>query len=165
MQPGIFNQFVGLVGTLCIIAFIDVQVFWACLVGAAVTGVIYVLSQKRMFNLNRGQNNEFERQVDILSSHNAEDVKTHFRNLTIWNIKLSDLETINFSLTWVVLAGVLLCSIVLVASSAALSFGRVVSIIMYVFGFMESVMAFPLYYQQIIRLQEIAGRLNHSRTS
>jgi len=158
--PDIFNQFIGLVGTLCIIVFINIQVFGACLAGAAVIGMIYILSQKKMLNLNKGQNNEFERQVDIIAFHSSENVKTHFRNLMAWNIKLSDLETINFSLTWVVLAGVLVFSIVVVASSATSSFGQVVSIVMYVFGFIESVMTFPLYYQQMIRLREIASRLS-----
>jgi hypothetical protein len=59
----------------------------------------------------------------------------------------------------VILAAVLLASIIVVATSASASFGQVVSTVMYVFGFMESVMTFPLYYQQVIRLQEIAGRL------
>jgi len=158
--PDIFNQFIGLVGTLCIIVFINIQVFWACLAGAAVIGMVYILSRKKMLNLNKGQNNEFERQVDIIAFHSSENVKTHFRNLMAWNIKLSDLETINFSLTWVVLAGVLVFSIVVVASSATSSFGQVVSIVMYVFGFIESVMTFPLYYQQMIRLREIASRLS-----
>ena len=157
--PEIFNHFIGLVGTLCIIAFINIEVFMACLVGAAVTSMIYLLSQKKILNLNKGQNNEFERQVDIIASHKREIVKSHFRNLMTWNIKLSDLETINFSLTWVVLAAVLVCSIVVVASSASVTFGQVVSTVMYVFGFIESVIAFPLYYQQMIRLHEIANRL------
>jgi len=39
--PDIVNHFIGLVGTLGIIVFINVRVFWACLVGAAVTSIIY----------------------------------------------------------------------------------------------------------------------------
>ena len=117
------------------------------------------MSQNKILNLNKGQNNELERQVDIIASRDTDSVKTHFQNLVAWNIRLSDLETINFSLTWVVLTGVLLGSILLAATSTETSFGQVVSIVMYVFGFMESVMTFPLYYQQMIRLREIAGRI------
>ena len=157
--PDIFNQFVGLVGTLGIIVFIDLNVFWACMIGTSLTCMIYLFSQKKMLDLNKGQNDEFERQVDIITSNSSEKLRCHFKNLMKWNIRLSDLETINFSLTWLVLAGVLLYSIVLVASSDNSSLGQVLSIIMYVFGFMESVMTFPLYYQQMVRLQDIATRL------
>ena len=156
--PDIFNHLIGLVGTLFIIASIDVRIFGACLAGAALTAAVYTLSQKKMFTLNRGQNNELERQVEVLSSHSSERVHTHFRKLMKWNIKQSDLETVNFSITWFILAGVLLFSVV-ATSSATSSFGQIVSVIMYVFGFIESVLAFPLYYQQMVRLQEIAGRL------
>ncbi len=157
--PAIFNQFVGLVGTLCIIAVIDFRIFPVCLAGAFLTCGIFWLSQKKILVLNKGQNDEFEKQVDILAAHSPGSLGKHFHDLMGWNIKLSDLETLNFSLTWIVLAGVLLYSIVVAASSDASSFGRVVSIVMYVFGFISSVMAFPRHYQQMIRLNDIAARM------
>lgn len=58
------------------------------------------------------------------------------------------LLTLNFSHSWLVLAGVLIYSLVLAASLPESSFGSVVSIIMYVYGFIDSVMTFPLYYKQ-----------------
>ena len=158
--PDIFNQFVGMAGTLCIIAFINMQVFFSCLIGLLFTGFIFSLSQKKMFFLNKGQNDELEKQVDIIAGNRPENIKKHFKNLMGWNIRLSDLETINFSFTWAVLAGVLLYSVVTVASSDMSSFGQVVSVVMYVFGFIDSVMTFPLYYQQVIRLNDIAARLS-----
>lgn len=163
--PDVFNQLVGFVGTLGIIALIDIQVFGTCLSGAIITGLIYMLSQRKMMDYNRGQNDEFERQVDVIASNSSEHIKAHFRNLVKWNIKLSDLETLNFSLTWMVLAGVLVYSIAVVAASETATFGQVLSLVMYVFGFIESVMTFPLYYQQVIRLQEITWRLAHPQRS
>ena len=157
--PDLFNHFIGLVGALAIIFFINIQVFWTCLAGAAVISIIYALSQNKIHRLNMGQNNEFEKQVDIIASQDSTGVKTHFKNLMVWTIRLSDLETINFSLTWLILTAVLIASILVAATLAETSFGQVVSIIMYVFGFIESVMTFPLHYQQIIRLQEIGTRL------
>lgn len=165
--PDIFNQFIGVVGTLCIIAWIDINTFVACLVGSGLTWLIFFLSQNRIFAMNRGQNDELEKQVEIIAQqagpssnghHAPNRLEKHLKTLMGWNIKLSDLETLNFSMTWIVLAGVLIYSVVAVSSSGA-SPGRVVSAVMYVFGFIESVMTFPLYYQQVIRLEEIAGRL------
>jgi ABC-type multidrug transport system fused ATPase/permease subunit len=157
--PDIFNHLVGLMGTLCIIMFIDIKVFFACLIGALLTWVIYLVSQKKILNLNKGQNDEFEIQVDHIVSQNRNGLKNHFRNLMKWNIKLSDLETVNFSLTWIVLTGSLIGSIFVIVSSGAVTFGHMVTIIMYVFGFIESNLAFPFYFQQMVRLHDIAGRL------
>ncbi len=157
--PDIFNHMVGLAGTLLIIVFINPMVFWVCLGGAVLVTCIFALSQKKMFSFNKGQNDELERQVDAISSPNKENLRSHFHKVMQWNIKLSDLETINFSLSWLVLSGVILSSIVVVAASGTATSGEIIAIIMYVFGFVESIMTFPLYYQQLVRLQEIAGRL------
>jgi len=157
--PGLFSHLIGLVGTLVIISFIDIRIFLACLAGAAITSIIFYFSQNKMLYLNKGQNDEFEKQVDLISSHDRSKIKTHFSLLTRWNIRLSDLETINFSLTWVALSFALLFTIVVAGSSETATFGQVITIVMYVFGFIESILTFPLYYQQTIRLQEIASRL------
>ncbi len=157
--PGIIQQFINLAGTLIIIVFIDVKVFFACLISVAITAVIYGFSERRIFRLNKGGNDEIEKQVDILASNNEVKIHNHFKNLMAWRIKLSDLETLNFSLIWIVLAAVLVFTVITVTSSGNVTFGQVVSTVMYVFGFIESIMIFPLYYQQIIRLQEIATRL------
>lgn len=157
--PDIFNHVVGLAGTLISIVFISPTVFWLCLGGAVLVGGIYVLSKNKMFNLNKGQNDELEKQVDVISSADKRNLRVHFHKVMRWNIKLSDLETINFSLAWLVLSGSMLLSIIVVASSGTATSGEVLAIVMYVFGFVESIMAFPLYYQQLVRLQEIAGRL------
>ncbi len=157
--PDVINQLIGLVGTLFIIAFMNIRVFGVCMAGTATIVTIYLVSQNRMLTLNKGQNDEFECQVDLIAAQQKEKIKDHFRSLMTWRIKLSDLETINFSLTWVALAGVLILSIAIVATSGVFTMGQVLSVVMYVFGFLESVMAFPLYYQQLVRLREIAIRL------
>ena len=109
--------------------------------------------------MNRGGNDEIEKQVDILRSKNEAGIRGHFAALMRWRIKLSDLETINFSLIWIALAGVMVFTVMSATASGKLSFGQIVSTVMYVFGFIEAIMAFPIYYQQMIRLREIAGRL------
>ncbi len=157
--PDIFNHLVGLTGTLCIILFMDTKVFIACIMGIGVTTLIYKFSKNKMMNLNKGQNDEFEKQVDVLASKSKKRLNSYLTNVMGWNIRLSDLETINFSLTWMVLTAVLLTTLLVVASPGTASFGHILTMVMYVFGFIESILAFPLYYQQLVRLQEIARRL------
>lgn len=158
-MPAILNHLIGLIGTLLIIFFISFKVFAACLVAAVFTAIVYAISERRIYQLNRGGNSELEKQVDVLRSGKNEVTGDHFKKLMNWQIKLSDLETLNFSLIWIVLAGVLVFSIVTMTSDGHTSFGQIVAVVMYVFGFTESIMTFPLYYQQLIRLKEIAVRL------
>lgn len=157
--PDIVNHFMGLSGTLVIIFFIQVKVFWLCIAGAVLTGLIFFISGNRMLALNKGQNDEFENQVALIEAKEPKQLSGHFKRLMRWNVRLSDLETINFSLTWIALSGILLSTVFLTVSSGASSFGHVITIVMYVFGFIESILTFPLYYQQMIRLQDITERL------
>lgn len=157
--PSIFHQGVNLIGTLIIILFIDWRIFSICLLAVAITWLIYSFSAKKIYQLNQGSNNELEQQVEHLKSRNKQQVNHHFRRLMRWQIRLSDLETINFSLVWIALTATLIYAIVAATLSGNTSFGQVVAIVMYVFGFIGSILEFPLYYQQLVRLQEIAERL------
>jgi len=74
-------------------------------------------------------------------------------------IKISDLDTKNFSLIWIALSLVLSFTVYEITTSGSSSLGQIVSAVMYVFGLIESMVAFPIYYMETIRLQEIAGRL------
>lgn len=158
--PGILQEFINMAGTLAILLMMDVDVFFACLIAVGITFAVYRLSERRIFRLNEGGNDELERQVDVLRSNKNGRIETHFKNLMHWNVKLSDQETVNFSLIWIVLASVLVFAVATMSSSGNATFGQIVAVVMYVFGFIESVMAYPLYYQQLIRLSEISTRLS-----
>ena len=160
--PGILLQFIGVVGTLAIILTVGWQILVACLIAIALIMLIYALSGKRIFDLNKGENDELERRVDVFASRNRTRIRTHLRDLMRWEIRLSDLETINFPLIWIVLAGVLIFTVVFVTTSGGASFGQIVATVMYVFGLTEGLIALPLYYQQLVRLKEISARLAHS---
>jgi len=157
--PSLLNEFISLFGTLIIIAWIDVRVFFACLGAAAFTVVVYGLSSGKIFWLNQGMNDEMERQVAVLESGDRPAVQGHFNFLTRWQIRMSDLETWNYSFIWLALSAVVIYTIVAVATSGTATMGQVVAAVMYVFGFVEATLAFPLFYAQLVRLREIASRL------
>lgn len=157
--PEISHNFINLAGTLVIIGFLHIKILWVCLAAVMFTVLIYWITSSRILGLNKGQNDEFEKQVGYISKGNLKQVRAHYHRLMGWKIKLSDLETINFFGVWLGLAAALVSAVILLGEAEGASVGAAVSIIMYVFGFIESVIAFPLYYQQLVRLKEISGRL------
>ena len=138
---------------------LNAKVFASCLAATVVVVIIFAVTSKTTYKFNQGVNDETENQVNVLSKGGIPEVSAHFRNIMRWNIRLSDLETVNFSLSWLVMIGVLVYSIVATIQSGVTTHGRVLSILMYVFGYIESVVAAPLFYQQFVRLQEISHRL------
>lgn len=163
--PSLFAIFIGLLGSSVMLGLLDVRLLFCCLAATLLIAIIYLLSEKRIFTYNRRQNDEFEQQVDVLESNRRRRVDLHFGRLMKWKIKLSDLETVNFSMVWIVLTGLLLGSLVLIVSNDSFSYGLKITSIMYVFEFVDMVMGFPVFYQEIIRLREIMQRLSGGESS
>lgn len=157
--PEIMINLIGLVGTLIILAFISKIIFISCLVVTILIIVVYALTTKRNIYLNKNYNDVLEKQVENISRKNYK-IEKHFTNLMRWNIKLSDLETINFSIIWFFMIALLLFSIKSSVVGGIVEYGTIFSIIMYVFGYIENSLTLPLYYQQLVRLKEISERLN-----
>ena len=156
--PGLVTGVIGLGGTLLILSALNQPVFIGCLVVTLVSAAVYALTGKLTTGYNQGLNDERERQVDAVQSGDAARLRLHLRDLMRWNIRLSDLEAVNFGVVWLFLMGLLVFSIGS-AAERTVEYGTVFAVVMYVFQFTESVIVLPLYYQQWLRLREISGRL------
>jgi hypothetical protein len=158
--PYIIESIVGLAGTIIILFALNFKIFVSVMAATLLIGIIYALTSNKTYSLNSGFNEEMEKQVTVLSGNNKPAIQNHFKNITKWSIKLSDLETTNFSISWIFLMGVLVYSIVATIQNGITAHGQILAIVMYVFNYIEAVIALPLSYQQVIRLKEISNRLN-----
>lgn len=158
-MPMIVSSIIGILGVLIIIFTLNIAVFWACIGLLLLIIVIYLLSGKWNFRFNEKFNDEIENQVEALSTQDSGIIRKHFNMITHWNIKLSDLETWNYAVIWLGTIGVLVYAPVVVIGSGIENYGFVFSVLMYVFQYVESLISLPYFIQQIIRLQEISGRL------
>jgi ABC-type bacteriocin/lantibiotic exporter with double-glycine peptidase domain len=157
--PSILMNLIGLGGTLVILAVTGIKVFLACIIVLVLTVIVYWATTDRNIRYNSGYNDIYEKQVEALSGSHVE-TKNYFHGLMKWNIRLSDLETVNFSIIWIFMMGLLMYAVaVSVQSGGSIEYGTVFSTIMYVFQFIEGALTLPLYYQQMVRLREISVRL------
>jgi len=158
-MPGIVTSLIGLVGILAIIFTLNLSVFGACIALFFLMMLVYLLSGKWNFRFNKNYNDALENQVTALSTQDMGVIGNQFKAVMRWNIKLSDLETVNYATIWLGIIGLLVYAPVAVIGGGVANYGLVFSILMYVFQYVESIVMLPYYIQQIIRLQEISGRL------
>jgi ABC-type multidrug transport system fused ATPase/permease subunit len=163
--PEIVGNVVSLLGVVIIIAFLSIKIFIGALCTLGLVFLIYLLSSKQTLYFNKVYNNALERQVDVVASQDAVKLSKHLRQIMKWNIKLSDLEAINFSLSWLVLIVFLVASIILSIQDGIVQYGALFALIMYVFELIENIINLPFYYQQWLRLAEISDRLAGVETS
>jgi ABC-type multidrug transport system fused ATPase/permease subunit len=158
-MPEMINALISVVGILAIIATLNIDVFFACLSILGLIVFIYTITGKFNYKLNTKYNNQLEKQVDVLTARDSIAIKSFYQELMRWNIKLSDLETMNYFVIWVGVIAVFIYTPITVIGAGVLSYGLVFSIIMYVFDYTGSIVSFPLFIQQAIRLKEISARL------
>lgn len=157
--PEIFSSVIGLVGVLIIIFGINKQVFGLALISFVLIIGIYLFSTKKSLHLNKMYNDTFEEQGDYISNKRKQTSR-YFKKLMNWNIKISDLETRNFSFVWILMIGLIVASVHIILNSGITEFGTIFTAVSYVINFTEYAVTLPLFYLQIIRLKEITNRLN-----
>ena len=157
--PELISTVIGLLGVMMALFVLNTKVFMGCLVVTGIIFLIYGLSRQRTLRYNKKTNDELERQVDAIASNNTSELRIHLREVMRWNIKLSDLEAMNFSLSWLAVMAFLIASILIAISDGVLKYGVLFALVMYVFQYIESVINLPFFYQNWLRLKEIVGRL------
>lgn len=157
--PELINSILGLLGVIVIIATLNFKVFIGCIISTVLIMVIYSITTRKTIKLNKAYNDEVEKQVDEITKNDMSGLSSHLKKLMHWNIKLSDLEAINFSLSWIVLIVFLVLSIVLPIEDGLIQYGALFSLVMYAFQYIENVIQLPVFYQSWLRLKEIKERL------
>jgi len=157
-MPVLINNFAVLFGSLFFLAFLSTQVFIASLIVSLLIVLIYGVSTKKTLNYNHKFNDEFEKQVDVVKSSETIKIRHHILQLNKWTIKLSDVETLNFGLTWVLVICLQMFAIV-VSANEAVAYGTILSIVLYVFEFTETSIQIPYSWQEYLRLKDIIARV------
>jgi ABC-type multidrug transport system fused ATPase/permease subunit len=155
-----FSSLIAAIGAVMMLLVLDIRLFWGCLAAILSIGLVYALSEKRIFRFNQALNDEQERQVDIITHQTQFAVIKHFRTLARWYVKLSDLEAINFGLIELILTALVLFSLFIAVDVENPSPGSIFAVVSYVLEFVEGVFVLPWIFQQFIRLKEITQRLH-----
>jgi ABC-type multidrug transport system fused ATPase/permease subunit len=154
------SSLINVIGALVMIAIIDINIFIGCLISIAIIVLIYMLSSNKILHFNVGINNELEKRVDVLESKNTPSIIRHYRNISKWMVKLSDIETLNFGIIEIVLFSLSIFALYSAASSDNTTVGSIFSTLTYILEFSGGVFMLPIVFQQLIRLQEISDRIS-----
>lgn len=158
--PGIVRAAISLIGTLVIISNLNQNVFYASLALLLLIIVVYVITGKINFKLNKNYNNHFEEEMDALKTKDHRIIQDYFKTSMGWKINLADLETSNYVIVMLGIAALLVYTPIAVIKGGVEYYGLVFSAVLYVFEYIGAVISLPDYIQQIIRLNEISSRFS-----
>ncbi len=158
-MPELLGAVVSLLGILVIVAGLSPPVFLGCLLLLGMVFVVYGVTWGRNYRLNEGYNDQYEQAVDVIRAGKKDGITTHFHRLMQWNMRLSDLETLNYAVFWLGAILLFLFTPYSAVVQQGLAAGLILSLLLYVFEFIDWLSELPLHIQQIIRLREISQRL------
>ena len=160
--PCLFFTLYSAVGSLVMIALFDRMLVLPCLGFLAVAALLGRSLGRRTQKLNRGLNDQIEREVGILETEPSERISDHYQQLRGWRIRLSNAQAINFGV--VELLVLLLMALVLIRScgGATASPGSLLSVMGYVAMLANSLANLPMWIQQFSRLRDIRRRLQEA---
>ncbi len=157
--PFLFHALYSVGGSLVMIALFDGVLVIPCLLFLAVSVLLTRSLARRTLQLNRGLNDQLEREVSILQHAPADGIEEHYHQVRGWRIRLGNAQLANFGsmglLTLLLLATVLVRS----CDGRATDAGTLFSILGYVVLLTNSLSSLPLWIQQFSRLQDIRHRL------
>lgn len=162
-MPVLIESLVAFVGTLVFLAALSLPVFLTALVMSILIAAIYGATTRRTLALNRGYNDEYERQVDVLRRNDTARLRRHVGLLNRWTIQLSDIEAINTALSLTLIVGLQVVAVVAVTLQG-LEEGKVLSVVLYVFEFSAVAAFLPDSWQEYLRLRDIVARLEEDET-
>jgi hypothetical protein len=158
--PVLFYTAYSVGGSLLMIALFDGVLVLPCLAFLAVAGLLTRSLASRSLALNRGLNDEVEREVDVLQHAPQDRVDDHYRRLRVWRIRLCNVQAVNFGATE--LLSLLLMAVVLFRACTVASndVGALFSVLGYVMLLTSSLRYLPMWVQQFSRLRDIRRRLH-----
>jgi len=160
--PELLISLVIFVGTLGFLFGLSRRVFAAALVMAALVVGTYALTTRRTVRFNRGFNDEYERQVDVLQGNDSVATRRHIGLLNGWLIKQSDLDTMNVAISLILATALLTFAIVSTTrSGAGVDSGNVFSIVLYVLELSAIAAYVPVSWQGYLRLRDILHRVGN----
>lgn len=159
-MPMLIANLSAFVGTLVFLAALSLPLFVAALIMSGLIVAIYAATTGRTVALNRGYNDEYERQVDVLGRNDSARVRRHVTLLNSWSVKLSDVDAINYALSLTLTIALQVFAIVAV-SGRDMDEGTILSIVLYVFEFSATASYLPDSWQEYLRLREILQRLEN----
>ncbi|BDD12291.1 hypothetical protein FUAX_47230 (plasmid) [Fulvitalea axinellae] len=161
--PQLVNRVIGFVGILILLFSFSLNIFLACLVVTVVTVLVFGFTAEKTMRFNTKYNDTLEKQVSVLEQGRSLLVKGYVKNLMRWNIRLSDLETVNYSIVFLAMVGLMIYAVVESVGMGTMNYGAIFSVVMYVFEFMNNTFELPVYYQEWLRLKDISERLQDNQ--
>jgi ABC-type multidrug transport system fused ATPase/permease subunit len=156
--PSLVTSLFGLIGSLVMLLFFDLQIVSYCLVVIIPITLIQRLFIKKYLALNHLLNNQLEQEVEVLMEGDQNLVTRHYKTLGDKRIKLSNMTAFSWGTTELLIIALFML-IFLRTRFLNLHSGDIYAVIAYAWNYRQSLDILPVSIQHLSRLKDIGERL------
>jgi ABC-type multidrug transport system fused ATPase/permease subunit len=157
--PAMFHNVVAVVGSLAMLFTYDIDAGLIAMAVLAPMGVVNGWYWRRALRLNRGINNQIEREVDAIASASAFRVRRHFLLLRRWRVMLSDTEAWTWGATELATIVALVFILIDFTQSPAFTAGAIYAVLAYIYDYLEGLNQVPTVVNNLARLRDVRARI------
>jgi ABC-type multidrug transport system fused ATPase/permease subunit len=162
--PVVFGSLYSLVGALGMLCLYDVLVAPLCLVLLIPAFLLNRAYGRKTLLFNGHLNDQWEREVTVISRGQAAEVRGHYSALAHWHVRLSDWEALNFGVMEFFVLGLMAVSLVRFCAAPDASVGDIFAVFRYVLMFIAGLDSLPMLVYQLGRLRDISRRMQRETT-
>jgi len=157
--PAMFHNAVAVVGSLAMLFVYDVDAGFIAMAVLLPMALVNAWYWRRALRLNRGINNQLEREVDDIESGRVVRIRRHFLLLRRWRVMLSDSEAWTWGATELATIVALVYILIDLTQSPAFTAGAIYAVLAYVYDYLEGLNQVPTVVNNIARLRDVRARL------
>lgn len=157
--PAMFHNVVAVVGSLAMLFTYDVDAGLIAMAVLLPMGLVNAWYWRRALRLNRGINNQIEREVDDIASGRVFRIRRHFLLLRRWRVLLSDTEAWTWGATELATIVALVFILIDFTQSPAFTAGAIYAVLAYIYDYLEGLNQVPTLVNNLARLRDVRARL------
>ncbi len=162
-MPMLIRALYSIVGALVMLAIYDWMLVSVCLALLGPAIIINRFYARQTLRLSRHLHDELEREVDVITPGDADEVHNHYSSVAAWRIKHSDCEAVNFGIMELFVLGVLVLSLLQVCTAPTTQAGDIFAVFRYVLMLIMGLDSVPKLVHQVSRLRDIGTRVGGNR--
>lgn len=155
--PSFLYQMINIVGTLIILISMSLLTTFSAIICGLVILLVYYLYRHRITFYNQQYNAEYENQVEAINhQYRRGKVRQHLQKFIHWKIKIVDMNTLTYTIGWVILDVFMVMSIWHIVANGNVKEEMIITLVMYLYQLTSALAELPFFYVRFIRLREIA---------
>jgi ABC-type bacteriocin/lantibiotic exporter with double-glycine peptidase domain len=137
--PFVMNCIVSIIGAAILLYFYNATLLVICLLIVIPSFIINYFFSKKMLQVTEQVNNQYEKQIEVVTNEDMAGIKDYFEKVRQFNIRKSSLEAYNFGTLEFFVCAMIVASIYTICKTPNINYGDIVAsygiILRFAYGF------------------------------